>query len=54
VQKTRTHRPQTKVLRFLVVILAGYRHLQEISRSAHLLDQDHAVAEDWGQLAWAD
>lgn len=53
-QKTRTHRPQTKVLEFLVAILAGLPHLKEISRSAHPLDQDQMTAEAWGQPAWAD
>jgi hypothetical protein len=53
-QKTRTHRPQTKVLEFLVAILAGLPHLKDISRSAHPLDQDQIVAEAWGQAAWAD
>jgi hypothetical protein len=53
-QKTRQHRPQTKVLEFLVAILAGLVHLQDISRSAHPLDQDAIVAEAWGQPAWAD
>jgi hypothetical protein len=53
-QKTRQHRPQTKVLEFLVAILAGLAHLQDISRSAHPLDQDAIVAEAWEQPAWAD
>lgn len=53
-QKTRTHTPQTKVLEFLVAMLGGLAHLQDISRSAHPLDQDHLVAEAWGQSAWAD
>jgi hypothetical protein len=53
-QKTRDHRPQTKVLEFLVAILAGLPHLQDVSRSAHPLDQDQTVAEAWGQPAWAD
>lgn len=53
-QKTRAHRPHTKVLEFFVAILAGYAHLQEISRSAHPLDQDEIVAEAWGQRGWAD
>ncbi len=39
-QKTRTHRPQKKVLEFLVAILAGLPYLKDISRSAHPLDQD--------------
>lgn len=53
-QKTRQHRPQTKVLEFLVAILGGARQLQDISLAAHPLDKDQAVAEAWGQAAWAD
>lgn len=53
-QKHYHHKPQTKVLEFLVAILAGLRHLQDMSRAAHPLDQDQAVAEAWGQPAWAD
>ena len=53
-QKTKTHRPQKKVLEFLVAMLAGLPHLQDISRSAHPLDQDQVVAEAWGQTDWAD
>jgi hypothetical protein len=53
-QKTYTHCPQTKVLEFFVAILAGLPHLKDISRSAHPLDQDQAVARAWGQPAWAD
>ena len=53
-QKTRDHRPQTKVLEFLVAILAGLAHLKDISRSAHPLDQDQTVARAWKQPAWAD
>jgi hypothetical protein len=53
-QKTRQHRPQTKVLEFLVAILGGTRQLQDISLAAHPLDKDQAVAEAWGQAGWAD
>jgi hypothetical protein len=53
-QKVRSHRPQTKVIEFLVAMLAGLPHLQDISRSAHPLDQDGMVAAAWGQPAWAD
>lgn len=53
-QKKRDHTPQTKVLEFLVAMLAGLPHLQDISRSAHPLDQDQIVAEAWGRDAWAD
>ncbi len=44
-QKTVEHRPQTEVLEFLVAILGGLEHLQDLSRSAHPLDQDQAVAK---------
>ena len=53
-QKQYHHRPQTKVLEFLVAILAGLQYLQDISRAAHPLDKDQAVAQAWEQPAWAD
>lgn len=53
-QKTVTHSPQRKILEFLVAILAGLEHLQDLSRSAHPIDQDQAVAKAWGQGGWAD
>jgi hypothetical protein len=53
-QKRREHTPQTKVIEFLVAMLAGLPHLKDISLSAHPLDQDQAVAEAWQQPAWAD
>jgi hypothetical protein len=53
-QKTVEHTPQTKVLEFLVAILAGIKHLQDISRAGHPLDQDTAVAKAWGRATWAD
>jgi hypothetical protein len=53
-QKTVEHSPQTKVLEFFVAILAGLQHLQELSRSAHPIDQDQAVAKAWLQAGWAD
>lgn len=43
-QKRYRHAPQTKVLEFLVATLAGLEYLKEISRSAHPLDQDVALA----------
>lgn len=53
-QKKRDHAPQTKILEFLVAILGGLPYLQDISRSAHPLDQDQVVAAAWGQAAWVD
>jgi hypothetical protein len=53
-QKHYHHRPQTKVLEFLVSILAGSKYLQDINLAAHPLDKDQAVAEAWRQPGWAD
>jgi len=53
-QKTVTHQPQTKILEFFVAILAGLEHLKDLSRCAHPIDQDQAVATAWLQAAWAD
>jgi len=53
-QKKVEHGPQTKVLEFFVAILAGLAHLQDLSRSAHPIDQDQAVAKAWLQAGWAD
>ncbi len=53
-QKHYHHAPQTKVLEFLVSVLGGLKHLQDISLAAHPLDKDRAVAEAWGQPGWAD
>jgi hypothetical protein len=53
-QKMVTHRPQTKILEFFLAMLAGLEHLKDLSRSAHPIDQDQAVARAWLQSAWAD
>ncbi len=53
-QKKVEHRPQTKILEFFIAILAGLKHLQDLSRSAHPIDQDQAVAKAWLQTGWAD
>ena len=53
-QKEVEHSPQRKVLEFFVAILGGLPYLKDISRSAHPLDQDRAVAKAWGQESWAD
>jgi hypothetical protein len=44
-QKYYHHTPQSKVLEFLVATLAGLKHLQDISLSAHPLDWDPAVEQ---------
>jgi hypothetical protein len=53
-QRTRDHTPQGKLLEFLAAILSGCPYLQDISAGPHPLDRDQAVAEAWGQSAWAD
>jgi len=53
-QKKKDHTPQTKLIEFFVSCLAGLPHLKDISRAAHPLDQDQAVARAWRQSAWAD
>jgi hypothetical protein len=53
-QKTYTYRPQTKVLEFLLAILAGLPYLKDLSLTAHPLDQDTVLAHAWGQPGWAD
>lgn len=52
-QKSHQHSPQRKVLEFFVAILAGLPHLKDISNAAHPIDRDEAVAQAWGQDAWA-
>ncbi|MFZ5915945.1 MAG: hypothetical protein ACOYZ7_03340 [Chloroflexota bacterium] len=42
------------MLEFLVAVLGGLPYLKDISRSAHPLDRDLAVAKAWGQDNWAD
>ena len=53
-QKKRVHTPQTKIIELLVATLAGLEYLEDLSRSAHPIDQDQAVAKAWGQAQWAD
>jgi hypothetical protein len=53
-QRRREYTPQTKLIEFLVSILAGCAYLQDISRGPHPLDQDSAVAQAWEQEGWAD
>ena len=53
-QRRRTYTPQTKLIEFLVSILAGCAYLQDISHGPHPLDQDLVAAQAWGQEGWAD
>ena len=53
-QRRREYTPQTKLIEFLVSIIAGCAYLQDISLGPHPLDQDLVVAQAWGQEGWAD
>jgi hypothetical protein len=52
-QKTREHRPQTKLLQFLIGILAGLDYLQDFNLGPRPLVADRAVIASWGQQAFA-
>lgn len=52
-QKTVDHQPQTKLIEFLLAILAGLSHLQELNDAPHPLVRDRAVQAAWGQAAFA-
>jgi hypothetical protein len=52
-QKTRDHRPQTKLIQFLIGILAGLDYLQDFSAGACPVGADAAVIASWGQAAFA-
>src|SRR5262249_52189201 len=52
-QKTREHRPQTKLIQFLIGILAGLDYLQDFNLGPRPLVADRAVIASWGQQAFA-
>ena len=52
-QKTVDHSPQSKILEFFLVILAGLNHLQELNTAAEPIVKDLAVARAWQQTGWA-
>ena len=52
-QKTVTHAPQAKLIEFLLAVLAGLGHLQELSQAANPIALDQALAQAWGQPAFA-
>jgi hypothetical protein len=51
-QKTRDHRPQTKLIQFLIGILAGLDYLQDFNAGACPPVADVAVMASWGQAAF--
>jgi hypothetical protein len=52
-QKTVDHAPQTRLIEFLVGILAGINHLQDLNDAPTPIVKDHTVAHAWGQKAFA-
>jgi hypothetical protein len=52
-QKTVEHRPQTKLIQFLIGILAGLNYLQEFNDAPDPLIRDTVVQRAWGQHAFA-
>ena len=52
-QKTRTFRPQTKLVEFLAGIMSGIEHLQDLNDGARPLAKYEVVARAWGQAAFA-
>ena len=53
-QKKVKHLPQTKILEFFLAILAGLEYLKDLSRAAHPIAKDQAVARAWDQPEWVD
>jgi hypothetical protein len=51
--KTVEHSPGDKLNELLVHILVGGMHINELAKSPHPLIQDQAVAQAWGQKAFA-
>jgi hypothetical protein len=52
-QKTRTVKPQTKLIEFLAGILSGIEYLEDLNAGAHPLVKDQAVIRAWAQPAFA-
>ena len=52
-QQSRKHTPQTKIIEFLVGILAGIEYLQDLNKGDHPIVHDLAVVEAWLRQAFA-
>jgi Transposase DDE domain len=51
--RTRVHKPQAKIVEFLVGILSGIEYLRDLDLSARPLTKDLAVAAAWGETRFA-
>ena len=52
-QKTRRFPPQAKLVEFLVGILSGMEHLEDLTEAPHPLTKDPVVIQAWGQSGLA-
>jgi hypothetical protein len=52
-QRQGDYTPQSKLIEFLVAILAGLEHLEDLNQAADPLVKDQAVITSWGQTGFA-
>ena len=52
-QRQGAYTPQSKLIEFLVAILAGLEHLEDLNQAAAPLVKDQAVITSWGQAGFA-
>jgi hypothetical protein len=52
-RRTRAHTPQSKLIEFLVGILGGLEHLEDLNEGSQPLARDQAVIASWRQTAFA-
>jgi hypothetical protein len=52
-QRQGEYTPQSKLIEFLVAILAGLEHLEDLNQASDPLAKDQAVIASWGQAGFA-
>jgi hypothetical protein len=52
-QRRGDYTPQSKLIEFLVAILAGLEHLEDLNQASDPLVKDQAVIASWGQTSFA-
>jgi len=52
-QRQGDYSPQSKLIEFLVAILAGLEHLEDLNQASDPLVKDQAVITSWGQVGFA-